>query len=397
MPAERNTAPETTIEQDSHLIIETGARSKIRITSPQQLISLVPNLLGFQPEASMVILGTKPPRGTITVTQRYSLCNPAIPSIATLSIDNAIKVLTSRNSTQAVAIGYGPDELVAPFIERLRERVGEHGIQLIELLRVEENRYWSYVCTDLSCCPPEGVPFDLTPDPELAAALPEGVANVLANRESLDALVAPVKGSAVQLMWHALRKAKARVTELGEQARTSADPAIRRHPIALPGIEAVQQAITRYRQEEGTISHDEAARLLVSLRDVWVRDDALCRMEATSKQAHLRLWLELTRLAPVDYGAAPATLAAFVALQSGNGALAHAALDRALSDNPDYGLAQTFRGLANVGTAPEKFEPPATPEEAAEHFRRAATAGAGQANRQSDSVRPGSGAVRAPA
>ena len=235
--------------------------SKIRITSPQKLLRLVPNLLGFRPEASMVVLGAEPPRGTIAVTLRYPLCDPAISAIATYNVGHAIKVLTSRNCSQAVAIGYGPNAAITPFIKLLREQASKHDIQLTELLRVEESRYWSYVCTDPVCCSPEGTPFDPTPDSSLAAVLPKGVPDVLANRESLATLVAPAEGPAVQAMRRALRKAKPRITELGRLARTSADQATRCHPIALTGI-VVRDA--RGEDHRAALGTDPAPRAVIA-------------------------------------------------------------------------------------------------------------------------------------
>ena len=78
----------------------------------------------------------------------------------------------------------------------------------------------------------------------------------------------------------------------------------------------------------------EVARLTVALRDLRVRDDAWARMDPGYSEAHLRLWIDVLRRAQPGYVAAPAALLAFVAWQSGDGALANVALDRALADNP---------------------------------------------------------------
>ena len=77
----------------------------------------------------------------------------------------------------------------------------------------------------------------------------------------------------------------------------------------------------------------------MALREIRVRDDAWARMDHQHRAAHLRLWADLTRLAGPGYAAAPAALLAFVAWQSGDGALANVALDRALADNPNYSMA----------------------------------------------------------
>ena len=50
-----------------------GSGTRIRAKSPGALLSVVPLLLGFKPESSIVLLGTQPPKGTVKVTLRYDL------------------------------------------------------------------------------------------------------------------------------------------------------------------------------------------------------------------------------------------------------------------------------------------------------------------------------------
>jgi hypothetical protein len=93
----------------------------------------------------------------------------------------------------------------------------------------------------------------------------------------------------------------------------------------------------------GSLRARDAAWLALALRDPRARDDAWPRMLPEHREAHLRLWQDLTRLARPGYVAAPASLLALVAWQSGNGALANVALDRALADDPHYSMALLLR------------------------------------------------------
>jgi hypothetical protein len=356
---------------------EDGARRQVRITSREALLRVVPILFGFRPEASAVILGTQPPRGTLKISLRYSLEDLAAPDVAAYNIGHALNVLTSKGSGLATVIGYGPDAQVAPFIELFREQAGKHNVQLPELLRFESNRYWSYACADPACCPPEGTLFDPVPDPALTGPLAEGVPGVLANREALAGLVASVEGAAAQSMLLATRRAEASIRVV-ERAHRPAGHSASRHPVVSEGIKAVQEAITGYRQDGCAVPHDEAGWLLAALRDRRVRDDAWTRMEADHRQAHLRLWLDLTRLARPGSVAAPASLLAFVAWQSSNGALANVALDRALADDPDYEMAHILRRILDCGMDPSKAKPPMTPEQVAESYSNSGSARAEQ-------------------
>ena len=86
-------------------------------------------------------------------------------------------------------------------------------------------------------------------------------------------------------------------------------------------------------------------------------------MDPAHRDAHQRLWTDLTRHAQPGYLAAPACLLAFTAWQTGNGALANLALDRALTDQPSYSMALLLRDTINAGTPPSLAILPMTPEE----------------------------------
>jgi hypothetical protein len=137
------------------------------------------------------------------------------------------------------------------------------------------------------------------------------------------------------------------------------------------GITAMVAAIQRY-QSGGDMSRREAAWLTVSLRDIQVRDDAWSRMVVEHRKENLRLMLDLTRLARRGYVAPSATLLAFVAWQSGNGALANVALDRAQGEDRNYSLAQTIRWALDSGAPPSLARVPLTPEQVAEEYAKRA-------------------------
>jgi hypothetical protein len=139
------------------------------------------------------------------------------------------------------------------------------------------------------------------------------------------------------------------------------------------GQVAVLGAIERYRAG-GTVPAEHAAWLTVALRQVRVRDDAWARMDPEHQAAHLRLWTYLTRLARPGYVAAPAALLAFVAWQSGDGALANVALDRALADNARYSMAVLLRDALDSGAPPSMARLPMTPEDVAAAYDAAEAA-----------------------
>jgi uncharacterized protein DUF4192 len=353
---------------------DTNTSPTIRITPPEGLIGMVPYLLGFQPGQDIVIIGTRAPHHTVGITLRY----PLDPAAVTGQVRHALAVLAMQNYDTAAAVGYGPDGLVTPFMECLRPEAEQHGIRFAELLRVDagQQRYWSYLCADPDCCPPEGRPYDSRPDPALASSLPADVPTVLDSRKALVELAGPVVGEEAAMI-QATRDAEQRLADIVSQAARTGRQAAGRRAVALAGIEATKHAIHTYRQGD-RYTHDEGAWLSVCLRDLWVRDDAWSRMDPAEWKSHLQLWLGLTRLALPGYLPAPASLLAFVAWQSGNGALANVALDRALADDPHYSMALLLRQVIDSGAPPSMARVSITPEEVAERYAghyRASTSG----------------------
>jgi len=157
----------------------------------------------------------------------------------------------------------------------------------------------------------------------------------------------------------------ARVTRAGHRITE-------RRVVAAVGRLAVAEAIARYRAGK-TADIALAAWLTVALREVRVRDDAWARMLPAHGDAHRRLWTDLTRLARPGYVSAPASLLAFVAWQSGDGALGNIALDRALADNPYYSMARLLREALDSGAPPSLARLPMTPEEVAAAYDTADT------------------------
>ena len=253
-----------------------------------------------------------------------------------------------------MAVGYGPAELVTPVVDALR---AAELPRIADILRVENGRYWSYVCNE-ACCPAAGIPFDTAASTGLGST-------PLADRAELAASVAPVSGITSESMRQATRQAEQHTAQL---LAKSADRSAARHRIAAEGLAEVGAMIARYQDGGGFTTDDEIARITVALRDLRVRDDAWARMDPAFKAQDVKLWTDVTRRAQPRYVAAPASLLAFVAWQSGDGALANVALDRALADDPRYSMALLLRQVMSAGAPPSMARLPMTPEEVAASY-----------------------------
>lgn len=343
----------------THIPSDQTASEVIRISSPACLLAAVPVLLKFEPtEPSIVVLGTVPPRSTVALTLRYDINGP---HCAEMIGKHSADILAAQGIKTVHAVGYGPGDLVTPVADALRAQFTEAGITVRDLLRVQESRYWSYICTDPGCCPPEGKAFNLKAHP-----ITRKFANrVLSSRDALAGTVAPVTGDAADSMRQATRAAEKRAARVVRRANRSRNRVTRRRALLQTGLEAVADALSLYRAGGTFESHEDAAWLALVLEDLRIRDDAWARMDPKHCGVHRRLWTDLTTLAQPGYAAAPASLLAFTAWQDGDGALGNVALDRALADDPHYSMALLLRQALDAGAPPSMARLPMTPEDVA--------------------------------
>jgi hypothetical protein len=332
---------------------------RVRVGDPAGLLAIVPHLLGFTPQTSLVVLGAGPPDGRVQVALRYDLPDPPDTGTAAQIAAHAAAVLSRHQLATVIIAGYGPGSLVTPVADATRDAVTAAGLRVHDVLRVEDGRYWSYLCREPSCCPAEGVPFDAAAHP--AAQVLAGTAQpVRADRAALAATIAPLTGSQANAMREATRWAQ----RAGTRLITRAGP----RALDAPGRAAVQAAIAAYRGGGSISDPGRHAWLALVLTSLPVRDDAWARMDPAHRDAHRRLWTDLVRRAQPGYAAAPASLLAFVAWQSGDGALANIALDRALADIPGYSMALLLQEALDAGMPPSAATLPMTPEQVAASY-----------------------------
>lgn len=179
---------------------------------------------------------------------------------------------------------------------------------------------------------------------------------VLANRAAVAESIAPLTGEPAETM-------RTEVVRAARECKT--------HPkrFSDDGLVMMADLIANYRGPNEPIPFSMVADLLVALASLRVRDDAWSRMDPKHAEAHIRMWTHLTRLAPPGgFVAAPASLLAFVAWQTGDRALAQCALDRALADSPKYSMAVLLRQVISAGTPSSMARLPMSPEEVAESY-----------------------------
>jgi hypothetical protein len=119
--------------------------------------------------------------------------------------------------------------------------------------------------------------------------------------------------------------------------------------------EWVAETIGRFEVNQVPVATPVAARLLADMELLPLRDVAWSAMDADNAVGHMALWRDLTRRAPVEARAAPATLLAFSSWLAGQGAHAWVALD--LVPQPEeYSLARIVTALLENAIAPAAWE-----------------------------------------
>jgi Domain of unknown function (DUF4192) len=346
---------------------------RIRLNSVAGFLAAVPHLLGFHPSQSMVVVGLDARRGRIVLALRYDLPDPPDPARSQEITGHAVAVLKKRRIKTAIAAGYGAGTLVTPVAEQLRAGLRGAAIALRDLLRVQDGRYFSYVCTNPGCCPPEGVPFDELAHPAATALTAAGMP-ARPDRASLVASLAPLTGQATESMRRATERALLRTEELIASSGAPGSPWL----VVEAGREAVRSAIGIYRRGGQITDHDQLAWLSVTIADLRVRDDAWARMDPRHRAQHRRLWTDVVRHACEPYVPAPASLLAFTAWQSGEGALANVAIERALAADPEYSMAHLLGQALDAGLPPSAARLSMTPEEVEASYARTERGGTGR-------------------
>jgi Domain of unknown function (DUF4192) len=156
-------------------------RSGLKVGRPDDLLAIIPYLVGFHPDESIVAVFIK--SGRIVLTARMDLP----PESASGELAEQIEYIAKRHGTHALAIvAYSAASLPTHrLLTRLMDRLGKQ--KLTDVLHVGHGRWWSLTCAE-DCCPLSGTPFDLSSHPVSAAAVFVGL-GTLASRQELAASI----------------------------------------------------------------------------------------------------------------------------------------------------------------------------------------------------------------
>lgn len=298
--------------------------------TPEDVLAVVPVVLGFQPSESLVMLtfGADPPfHARVDLPDRLT----EVPEVARSLVAPAVHHGVDR----AFLVVYSERGQYAERVLRQVGRALEHeGVVVVDGLRADGRR-WHPVPARLGVSR-GGVPYDLSTHRFAAQAVLDG--RVLhGSREELAAVV---------------QAAPERVTGV---VAALADLDGERPPALDEGLWA-RELVGGHVRGGSRPDDAEVARLLRGMLDVRVRDAAWSALERSTARGHVDFWIDVVQRCPDPLVPAPAALLAFAAWQAGDGALAWCAIDRCQDAEPGYGLAGLVAEILSRALSPTVWD-----------------------------------------
>lgn len=327
----------------------TNSRT-LHAKSAADVLAVVPYVLGFLPEDSLVLLTVD---GEDQLHARVDL--PLDPVDVLDVVEELLPAVRRRRPRRVLLVVYTDDHCLG------REVVGcavdlldSEGVAVVGALRADGER-WFPLLPEVGGALADGVPYDVSTHPFTAQAVLDGQI-IYANRQQLADSLVGTDPDAFDEVGRAADEAMRRFQ------------AVARHPLGMPQPDAARQHLVaeghwvqrRVRQFLATrepLDAEEAGRMLVALVPIEVRDVAWSEITRFTAAAHVELWRNLLLRTPMDLAAAPAALLGFAAWLTGDGALAWCAVERCQQAEPDYGLAGLLVQALAGAVPPTAWQP----------------------------------------
>jgi hypothetical protein len=291
--------------------------------TPTDLIAVVPAVLGFHPQDSVVLLTFGPPGDAF-----HARVDLPVGAAEQEEVAGMLAEAASANGVRRAAVLLYTDDVEVARAQSLVlvGRLLNLDVEVIDVLRVEDGRWYSM--------PEDGSPgtaYELETHPLTAQRVFQGHVVHRDREELADSLVGTDEADAV-----AVALAATRFADLMAGSEEGCHPA---HDFLRTEARWLQRRIRARFEDAGLLDAADAGRLIVLASLVPTRDVAWAEIDRESSATHVELWRELVRRSPRELLPGPSSLLAFAAWQHGDGALAWCAIDRCLEVDPDYSMA----------------------------------------------------------
>jgi hypothetical protein len=307
----------------------------VKLSNPAEIVQAIPQLLGYQPTDSIVMVCLRGGRRRFGLTLR---CDLELAASAPVELVDDLALRSRHEGARGVIVVVYGDRLPMagedlPYRDLADLMEAKSRFPLAEMVYTARDRCWSYLCDAAGCCPPEGVRLDPR-SPALARLAAERVAEgqaVLPDRAALTRSVA-ADGECLE------ERRAAVAGQIGDAEDLPIDVRCRRVR------ELSRTLVDRLADPRGVISDAEAFELAGLMWQVIGRDEVLALgADPDRLVVLLRVFRQVVRRVPPPFDAPVCTMLAWFAYADGDGTLANIALERALETDPGYSLAQLIR------------------------------------------------------
>jgi hypothetical protein len=320
----------------------TADRPTYTVRTPEDLLALVPVVLGFVPHESVTLVTFSGPAGSGPFHARIDLPHAELGTDAyDDELDDLVEALVApvlmHGAGRVAVLVHARSRMEAAIVSRalltaLADQAPE--VEVVEALHADGVR-WRPLLPGRPAWAYRGVEYDVSAHPLLAQSVLDGRVTH-GSREELAATLMPDDDGVRAVEAAAADRATVPVdSDSGVAERAWARATV---------LAAVR--------EGRRLDDEDAARLLLGMLDPLVRDAAWAPMTRAAAREHVELWRDLVQRSPRALRAAPAALLGFAAWLHGDGALAWCAVERCREVAPGYGLA------AHVATVLEGAVPP---------------------------------------
>ncbi len=300
------------------------------------LFAALPGQLGFVPEESLCVIGTRGSRHRFTFSMRVDL--PEEEHVGALS-RFVVAHLQRQDCDGAIVLGVSErPELAGRAVWATELALGH--IRPVVSAWATKDRYW----TTFDDCDPDGYAYTISPHHRAVVQAVVAGQEILPDRATLEQRYQPERTERSRWVGAAVDTVALQVA--GTVQRES-DPGRIGRGVVEPILEAA--LISRMP------STGDLAQLIVWTSCEPVRRFALRLVNKETAASLLELWAHASRLAPPELAVAPLTLAACCAYLRGDGAQALVALERALATEPQDDLANLVLRLLQDGVRPSVF------------------------------------------
>ena len=307
--------------------------------TPEDLIALVPYVLGFHPAESVVLLTFGAPDGSFHA--RVDLPVGAVDRREVCEVlCNAVR--RNRAPTTAVVVFSADPQRSAAICADLVPALRATGASVVDAIRADGARWWSVFDTD-----PVGHAYDSRTHPYTAEQVFEGHAALGSRADLVDSLIGTDLDETT------------RVSRAADRAVDKLLPAVRSRPRSAGRRQArwLHERLSRAAADGELLPTADAGRVLALIGIHDIRDVVWGGLTRDVAGAHVGIWRDLVRRAPPDLLPGAAAVLAFVAWLSGEGALSWCAVERCLGGDPHDALAHNVAALLQNAVPPSTWTP----------------------------------------